>query len=57
MLEEEGYEVGCDGRRRAKSCASRAAPARLVILDIVMPETDGLTAAEHIVEQGSWPPS
>jgi response regulator NasT len=23
----------------------------LVILDIVMPETDGLTAAEHIVEQ------
>ncbi|HLI57706.1 MAG TPA: response regulator [Actinomycetota bacterium] len=52
MLEEEGYEVvgeaadGDDAMRLAEELKPD-----LVILDIVMPKTDGLTAAEHIVEQ------
>ena len=52
MLEEEGYEVvgeAADGDE-AMRLAEQLRPD-LVILDIVMPETDGLTAAEHIVEQ------
>jgi response regulator NasT len=52
MLEEEGYEVvgeASDGDE-AMRLAEQLRPD-LVILDIVMPETDGLTAAEHIVEQ------
>jgi response regulator NasT len=52
MLEEEGYEVvgeAADGDD-AMRLAEQLRPD-LVILDIVMPETDGLTAAEHIVEQ------
>ena len=52
MLEEEGYEVvgeAADGTT-AMRLAEEFRPD-LVILDIVMPETDGLTAAEHIVEQ------
>jgi AmiR/NasT family two-component response regulator len=52
MLEEEGYEVvgeAADGDE-VMSLAEQLRPD-LVILDIVMPETDGLTAAEHIVEQ------
>ena len=52
MLEEEGYEVvgeaadGDDALRLAEELRPD-----LVILDIVMPQTDGLAAAEHIVEQ------
>jgi AmiR/NasT family two-component response regulator len=52
MLEEEGYEVvgeaadGDDAMRLAEELKPD-----LVILDIVMPKTDGLAAAEHIVEQ------
>jgi response regulator NasT len=52
MLEEEGYEIvgeAADGDE-AMRLAEQLRPD-LVILDIVMPETDGLTAAEHIVEQ------
>ena len=52
MLEEEGYEVvgeAADGDEVMR-LAEQLRPD-LVILDIVMPETDGLTAAEHIVEQ------
>ncbi len=52
MLEEEGYEVvgeAADGED-AMRLAEQLRPD-LVILDIVMPQTDGLTAAEHIVEQ------
>ena len=52
MLEEEGYDVvgeAADGDE-AMRLADELRPD-LVILDIVMPETDGLTAAEHIVEQ------
>jgi response regulator NasT len=52
MLEEEGYEVvgeAADGDEAIR-LAEQLRPD-LVILDIVMPETDGLTAAEHIVEQ------
>ena len=52
MLEEEGYEVvgeAADGEDAIR-LAEQLRPD-LVILDIVMPETDGLTAAEHIVEQ------
>jgi response regulator NasT len=52
MLEEEGYEVvgeAADGDD-AMRLAEQLRPD-LVILDIVMPQTDGLTAAEHIVEQ------
>jgi response regulator NasT len=52
MLEEEGYEVvgeAADGAEVMR-LAEQLRPD-LVILDIVMPETDGLTAAEHIVEQ------
>jgi response regulator NasT len=52
MLEEEGYEVvgeAADGNEVMR-LAEQLRPD-LVILDIVMPETDGLTAAEHIVEQ------
>lgn len=52
MLEEEGYEVvgeAADGDE-AMRLAEELKPD-LVILDIVMPKTDGLTAAEHIVEQ------
>jgi len=52
MLEEEGYEVvgeASDGDEVMR-LAEQLRPD-LVILDIVMPETDGLTAAEHIVEQ------
>ncbi len=52
MLEEEGYEVvgeAADGDD-AMRLAEQLRPD-LVILDIVMPQTDGLAAAEHIVEQ------
>ena len=52
MLEEEGYEVvgeAADGDA-AIQLAEDLKPD-LVILDIVMPKTDGLTAAEAIVEQ------
>ena len=52
MLEEEGYEVvgeAADGDEVMR-LAEQLRPD-LVILDIVMPENDGLTAAEHIVEQ------
>lgn len=52
MLEEEGYEVvgeASDGDA-AIQLAEDLRPD-LVILDIVMPKTDGLTAAEAIVEQ------
>jgi len=52
MLEEEGCEIvgeAADGDE-AMRLAEQLRPD-LVILDIVMPETDGLTAAEHIVEQ------
>ena len=52
MLEEEGYDVvgeAADGDD-AMRLAEQLRPD-LVILDIVMPDTDGLTAAEHIVEQ------
>jgi two-component system, response regulator PdtaR len=52
MLEEEGYEVvgeAADGDEVMR-LAEQLRPD-LVILDIVMPQTDGLTAAEHIVEQ------
>ncbi|MGH2718739.1 MAG: ANTAR domain-containing response regulator [Actinomycetota bacterium] len=52
MLEEEGYEVvgeAADGDEAMR--LAEVMKPDLVILDIVMPKTDGLTAAEHIVEQ------
>ncbi|HEU5002739.1 MAG TPA: response regulator [Actinomycetota bacterium] len=52
MLVEEGYEVvgeAADGDDAIK-LAEQLRPD-LVILDIVMPKTDGLSAAETIVEQ------
>jgi two-component system cell cycle sensor histidine kinase/response regulator CckA len=50
MLEFCGFEVveACNGREALKVCTERAAPFRLVLMDLTMPDMNGVEAFEEL---------
>jgi two-component system OmpR family response regulator len=56
-LEREGYRVLCAGDGRAALELLKREAVDLVVLDILMPELDGLSVCRRIREQGRLPRS
>jgi len=54
-LEREGFSVRCAGDGVAALAALDAAPADLIVLDILMPELDGLSLCRRIRERSAVP--
>ncbi len=52
-LEREGYAVGAARDGRAALAAAAATPPDLVVLDVMMPEMDGLTVARRLREHAT----
>lgn len=55
-LEEEGYEVdlACDGEEGVRCALKR--PYNLLIMDVMMPRKDGLTAVRELRQEGMLTP-
>ena len=56
ILEREGYAVAvvCDGDSAQKWIAAAATPPALVMLDVMLPHTDGFHVLNHIRENAAW---
>lgn len=51
-LRREGYEVVCCENGRIALDAAQRTPVDLILLDVMMPEMDGVTALEHLKSNG-----
>ena len=53
-LEREGFSVVTAGDGPAALAAIRDHEPRLIVLDLMLPELDGMSVARRVREDGSW---